>query len=139
MDYPRYQAFFNADRTPVPVKVLRSRNPALIVGFLQEVFKIEQYSPALTNEKLVNSLADFLETWGDADDESLLTNVVMNSSERANKLIGLRFGGCVCALIHTHINDERVGQAAFAQGFRHAVGIFSQHAFDEGRRVGRFF
>ena len=88
MNYPRYQSFFAADRTPVPIRVLRSRNPALVLCFLQEAFKADNYTPILTNERLVGSLADFLETWGDADeDDSDLTSVVMSFEEKAAKRI----------------------------------------------------
>ncbi|QMW03205.1 DUF3375 family protein [Spirosoma foliorum] len=86
MNYPRYQSFFNADWTPIPIKVLRSRNPALVLCFLQEAFKADNYSPALTNERLVGNLADFLEIWGDADDDSLIS-VMMSYDEKATKLI----------------------------------------------------
>ncbi|WP_020594771.1 hypothetical protein [Spirosoma panaciterrae] len=42
---------------------MRSRNPTLILCFLQEAFKAEQYSPTLSHERLAGHLADFLETW----------------------------------------------------------------------------
>lgn len=91
MNYPRYQAFFSVDRVPVPIKVLRSRNPALVLCFLQEAFKAEQYSPTLAHERLTGNLADFLETWIATDDEfaeeSGLASVVMGVEEKAEKLI----------------------------------------------------
>lgn len=88
MKYLRYQAFFNADRTgaperPVPIKVLRSRNPALVLCFLQETFKGESYQPTISNERLVGALAGFLETWGDPDDEVDLQTTLLSYDERA--------------------------------------------------------
>ncbi len=86
MNYPRYQAFFNAERT-VPIRVLRSRNPALVLCFLHEAFKADHYAPVLTNERLVAGLADFLETWGAADDETDLSSVVASYDDKAVRLI----------------------------------------------------
>ncbi|MBN8823355.1 MULTISPECIES: DUF3375 family protein [unclassified Spirosoma] len=91
VNYAGYQAFFNAERVPVPIKVLRSRNPALVLCFLQEAFKADHYSPTLTHERLTVNLADFLETWLATDDElpeeGSLASVVMGVEEKAEKLI----------------------------------------------------
>ncbi|RCR71470.1 DUF3375 domain-containing protein [Larkinella punicea] len=87
MLYPKYQAFFNPERTPVPLKVLRARTAPLILSFLQENFKNTDYTPALTNERLVNNLADFLETWNTRDDEGDLASAVLGFDDRAAKFI----------------------------------------------------
>ena len=62
MLFLRYRALFNPDRPAVFVRLLRSRNAALVLCFLQESFKAVGYAPEISGEKLVGLLADFLDT-----------------------------------------------------------------------------
>jgi hypothetical protein len=67
--------------------VLRGRNPALVLCFLHEAFKADHYLPVMANSQLVAGLADFLETWDSAADETDLTSVVASYEDKAVRFV----------------------------------------------------
>lgn len=87
MSFLKYQSFFNADKTPVPVKVLRARNVPFILSFLQENFKDRDYSPAISNEILVSKLTDFLNTWNIGEEDGDISGFGLSYEEKAAKYI----------------------------------------------------
>jgi hypothetical protein len=87
MSFLRYQSFFNADKTPIPVKVLRARNVSLILSFLQENFKDKDYSSSISNEILVDKLTDFLETWNIGEEDGDISGLGLSYEEKAIKYI----------------------------------------------------
>jgi len=69
------------------VKVFRSRNPALLLCFLQESFRDSDDTTTLSNYVLTDKLADFMETWASAGEETDLSGAAMTPEEKATKLI----------------------------------------------------
>ncbi|TVT41854.1 DUF3375 domain-containing protein [Hymenobacter setariae] len=85
--YPRYRALFSPDRPAVFVRLLRSRNAALVLCFLQESFKAGSYAPVLSGEKLNGLLADFLEVNQAGDEEGDLTILGLPYEDQAAQLL----------------------------------------------------
>ena len=87
MLYQRYRELFSFDRPRTPIRLLRSRNAALVLCFLQESFKTGNYSPVLAGDQLVSLLADFLETHQASDDEGDLTALGLPYEDQAAQLL----------------------------------------------------
>ncbi len=86
MPYPEYKKLFQTESNTIAIKILRARNTALILCFLQESFKAKNYSPTISSDILINQLVDFLENWGVSDEEDLATNT-LNIEDKAAKYI----------------------------------------------------
>jgi len=87
MTFLKYQSFFNADKTPTAVKVLRARNVSLILSFLKENFKENDYSPSISNEILIDKLTDFLDTWNIGEEDGDISGLGLSYEEKATKYI----------------------------------------------------
>lgn len=88
MSFLKYQSFFSTEKPLIPIKVLRARNVALILSFLQENFKENNnYSPSISNEVLVFKLIDFLDTWSIGEVEGDISEFGMSFEDKAVKYI----------------------------------------------------
>lgn len=87
MNYTRYRTLFSPDRPAVFVRLLRSRNAALVLCFLQESFKAASYSPELAGEKLAYLLAEFLENNQVSDDDGDLATLGLPYEDQAAHLL----------------------------------------------------
>lgn len=87
MTFLKYQSFFNAYKIPVSVKVLRARNVSLILSFLKENFKENDYSPSISNETLIDKLTDFLDTWNIGEEDVDIFGLGLSYEEKATKYI----------------------------------------------------
>jgi hypothetical protein len=87
MHYQRYRTLFSPDRPAIAIRLLRSRNAALVLCFLQESFKAGSYSPVLAGGQLINLLAEFLENNQASDDEGELTNLGLPYEDQATQLL----------------------------------------------------
>jgi Protein of unknown function (DUF3375) len=84
MDYITYQNLLN---TSIHLKLLRANNAPLILCFLQMTFKAKEYTNTISNEKLVGSLADFLESEGIGDEEGDISFFTTNYDDKSTKYI----------------------------------------------------
>ena len=84
MDYIKYQNLLN---TSIHLKLLRANNAPLILCFLQMVFKAKDYSTTISNEKLVGSLADFLENEGIGDEEGDISSFTISYEDKSTKYL----------------------------------------------------
>ena len=87
MSFLKYQSFFNVDRTPIPIKALRARNVSLILSFLQDNFKENDYSPSISNDVLIDKLAESLDIWGLGEEDGELSGFGLSYEEKATKYI----------------------------------------------------
>lgn len=87
MTFLKYQSFFNVEKTPIPVKVLRARNVSLILSFLQENFKENDYSPSISNEVLIDKLTNFLDIWNIGEEDSDMSGFGLSYEDKATKYI----------------------------------------------------
>ena len=87
MSFLKYQSFFNVEKIPIPVKVLKARNVSLILSFLQDNFKENDYSPSISNDILIDKLADFLDTWSLGEEDGELSGFGFSYEEKATKYI----------------------------------------------------
>lgn len=83
MDYQKLEILLKS--TP-SLKLLRSRNAPLILSFLYSQFK-EQGEISISNEKLTNQLAWYLEELNYSDEDDDLTSFGSDNYERAKKYI----------------------------------------------------
>lgn len=84
MDYIKYQNLLN---TSTHLKLLRANNAPLILCFLQMMFKTKDYTTTISNEKLVGSLADFLEDERIGDEEGDLNSFTVSYEEKSTKYL----------------------------------------------------
>ena len=87
MTFLKYQSFFNVEKTPIPVKVLRARNVSLILSFLQENFKENDYSPSILNEVLIDKLTNFLDIWSIGEEDGDMLTFGLSYEDKATKYI----------------------------------------------------
>ena len=87
MLYQHYRQLFSFERPRPPIRLLRSRNAALVLCFLQESFKGGSYAPVLAGDKLTTQLADFLETHQAGDAEGDLSTLGLPYEEQAAQLL----------------------------------------------------
>ena len=87
MTFLKYQSFFNVEKTPIPIKVLRARNVSLILSFLQENFKENDYSPSISNEVLIDKLTNFLDIWSIGEEDGDMLVFGLNYEDKATKYI----------------------------------------------------
>lgn len=83
MDYQKLEIEL---KSAPSLKLLRSRNAPLILSFLYSQFK-EQGEISISNEKLVNQLAWYLEELNYSDEDDDLTLLGTDNYERAKKYI----------------------------------------------------
>ncbi|MGE4332501.1 MAG: DUF3375 domain-containing protein [Macellibacteroides sp.] len=83
MDYQKLEILL---KSAPSLKLLRSRNAPLILSFLYSQFK-EQGEISISNEKLTNQLAWYLEELNYSDEDDDLTSFGSDNYERAKKYI----------------------------------------------------
>ncbi|TGE23864.1 DUF3375 family protein [Hymenobacter aquaticus] len=85
--YPDYQAFFHPERGAASLRVLRARNAALILCFLQQSFKAETYNPVISHAVLLAQLTDFLQDWNITGEEGDVAALSAAPEEKAAKFL----------------------------------------------------
>jgi hypothetical protein len=85
MGFQEYKRLFSSENAAL--KVLRARNAPMILSFLQERFKSNDYAPTLSNESLINSLVDFLEIENIVEEEADLSSLFISNEERASRYV----------------------------------------------------
>ena len=85
--YPAYQALFHPAHLSPAIRVLRARNAPLILCFLHQSFKGQDYAPVSSGTRLTGQLIDFLETWDVGDDEGESSALGQPAEAKAARLI----------------------------------------------------
>lgn len=67
--------------------VLRARHVSLILSFLKENFKENDYSPSISNEILIDKLTDFLDIWNIGEEGGDISGLGLSYKEKATKYI----------------------------------------------------